>query len=341
MNDDLSAAPCIAFVAYPGAGLLDIAGAQSVFWAAARAMESRGKKGYRCVILSVEGGLVTTAEGLTVDTLPIPSSRSSSIGINTTAQTFDTLIVAGSPDITQTLTDNPRLIDWIAEQAPAVRRVASICSGTFLLAAAGLLDGKCATTHWSLCAALEAGFPRIQVDRDAMFIQQGSLWTCGGTTSGIDLALALVEADCGREVAMQVGRELLVFIKRPGGQPQLSELLVAQSSGGERFDELHLWLVSNMGRNDLSVSLLAQQMHMSTRNFSRLYKRSTGRTPAKTIELFRVGSARRMLQDSDRNIDQVACACGFGDEERMRVTFHRHLGLSPRDYRARYLATTD
>ena len=290
-------------------------------------MEALGAVGYHCVVASVDGGLVETAEGLPIDTLAIATIR----------PVIDTLIVPGSPDILSLLPANARLIQWIASPPLASQRTASICGGTFLLAAAGLLEGKWVTTHWSMCDLLESRHPTLKVERDAVFIQQGNLWTCGGVTSGMDLALALVEADCGREVAMQVARELLVVLKRPGGQSQFSELLCAQSNTSSMFDELHLWLASNVGRNDLSVGQLAQQMHMSARNFSRVYKRATGRTPAKTLELFRLGAAKRMLEDSDRNIDQVACSCGFGDEERMRVTFHRHLGLSPRDYRVRHL----
>jgi transcriptional regulator GlxA family with amidase domain len=324
----------VVFSAYPGVGLLDIAGAQSVFWSAGRAMEAQGALGYHCVIASIEGGLVETAEGLYIDTLAVASIAD----IADSPPGIDTLIVPGSPDILPALSANECLIQWIASPQLALRRVASICSGTFLLAAAGLLDGKWVTTHWSMCDTLKSRHRSLRVDRDAVFIQQGNVWTSGGVTSGMDLALALVEADCGREVAMQVARELLVVLKRPGGQPQYSELLCAQSNPSGTFDELHLWLASNIGQNDLSVGHLAQQVHMSARNFSRVYKRVTGRTPAKTIELFRLGAARRMLEDSDRNIDQVASACGFGDEERMRVTFHRHLGLSPRDYRVRHLA---
>lgn len=171
---------------------------------------------------------------------------------------------------------------------------------------------------------------------DAIFIQQGNVWTSAGVSAGIDLALALVEADCGRHVALQVARELVVFLKRPGGQAQFSQLLQAQTDDTAGFDALHLWIADNLSDSDLTVERLAEQSRMSPRNFARVYKQKTGRTPAKAIELFRMEAARRLLEDSQRNIDQVAQLCGFGDEERMRYTFHRHLSISPRDYRERF-----
>jgi transcriptional regulator GlxA family with amidase domain len=175
-------------------------------------------------------------------------------------------------------------------------------------------------------------FPTVQIDRDAIFVQQGAVWTSAGVTAGIDLALALVEADCGHDVAMEVARELVVFLKRPGGQSQFSEMLQAQAEdSAAMFDELNLWIAGNLERDDLNVDVLADQARMSPRNFARVYKQKTGRTPAKAVE-----AARRLLEDSPRNVDQIARLCGFGDEERMRVTFQRHLGVAPRDYRRRF-----
>ena len=213
---------------------------------------------------------------------------------------------------------------------------ASVCSGTFLLALAGLLEGRRAATHWAMCELLKQRFPSIEVDVDAIFVQQGQVWTSAGVSAGIDLALALVEADCGREVALQVARELVVFLKRPGGQAQFSQVLQAQTADSAGFDALHAWISDNLRDSDLSVERLAAQSHMSPRNFARVYKQKTGRTPAKAIELFRMEAARRMLEDSQRSIEQIAGLCGFGDEERMRCTFHRHLAISPRDYRERF-----
>ncbi|WP_172150216.1 MULTISPECIES: GlxA family transcriptional regulator [Pseudomonas] len=317
----------ILFVAYPQVGLLDLTGAQTVFWAATKAMHARGLPGYQRLTVSLAGGLVQTAEGLAVDTQPL-----SGFAVNG----VDTLVVPGSPAIEQVVAESAELIRWIADHAHLARRTASVCSGTFLLAEAGLLDGKRAATHWAMCERLGARFPSIDVDNDAIFVQQGSVWTSAGVSAGIDLALSLVEADCGREVAMQVARELVVFLKRPGGQAQFSELLQAQTQDVAVFDELHRWLADNLGQPNLGVEVLAERCHMSPRNFSRLYKQKTGRSPAKAVELFRLEAARRLLEDSERNIEQIARECGYGDEERMRSTFQRHLAISPRDYRKRF-----
>ena len=317
----------LVFLAYPQMGLLDLTGAQTVFWAATKAMVERGLPGYVVHTASLAGGLMPTAEGLSVDTLPLAQFDPAAL---------DTLIVPGAPAIQQALAANTDLVDWLRHASTRARRTASVCSGTFLLAQAGLLQGRRAATHWAMCDMLKRGFPSIEVDMDAIFVQQGNVWTSAGVSAGIDLALALVEADCGRHVALQVARELVVFLKRPGGQAQFSQLLQAQTDDTAGFDALHLWIADNLSDRELTVERLAEQSRMSPRNFARVYKQKTGRTPAKAIELFRVEAARRLLEDSQRNIDQVAHLCGFGDEERMRYTFHRHLAISPRDYRARF-----
>ncbi|TKJ79102.1 AraC family transcriptional regulator [Pseudomonas sp. CFBP13509] len=317
----------LVFLAYPQMGLLDLTGAQTVFWAATKAMVERGLPGYVVHTTSLAGGLMPTAEGLSVDTLPLAQFDPAAL---------DTLIVPGAPAIQQALAANTDLVDWLRHASTRARRTASVCSGTFLLAQAGLLQGRRAATHWAMCDMLKRGFPSIDVDMDAIFVQQGNVWTSAGVSAGIDLALALVEADCGRHVALQVARELVVFLKRPGGQAQFSQLLQAQTDDTAGFDALHLWIADNLSDRELTVERLAEQSRMSPRNFARVYKQKTGRTPAKAIELFRVEAARRLLEDSQRNIDQVAHLCGFGDEERMRYTFHRHLAISPRDYRARF-----
>ncbi|MBB6286809.1 MULTISPECIES: GlxA family transcriptional regulator [unclassified Pseudomonas] len=317
----------LVFLAYPQMGLLDLTGAQTVFWAATKAMVERGLPGYVVHTASLAGGLMPTAEGLSVDTLPLAQFDPAAL---------DTLIVPGAPAIQQALAANTDLVDWLRHASTRARRTASVCSGTFLLAQAGLLQGRRAATHWAMCDMLKRGFPSIDVDMDAIFVQQGNVWTSAGVSAGIDLALALVEADCGRHIALQVARELVVFLKRPGGQAQFSQLLQAQTDDTAGFDALHLWITDNLSDRELTVERLAEQSRMSPRNFARVYKQKTGRTPAKAIELFRVEAARRLLEDSQRNIDQVAHLCGFGDEERMRYTFHRHLAISPRDYRARF-----
>jgi len=326
-TESLSLPRILVFLAYPQMGLLDLTGAQTVFWAASKAMNERGLAGYELHTASLEGGLIATAEGLSVHTTALHLFNDSSV---------DTLIVPGAPNIRQAMIDGVALVDWLREASVKAKRTASVCSGTFLLAQAGLLEGLRAATHWAMCDMLKSGFPTIDVDVDAIFIQQGSVWTSAGVSTGIDLALALVEADCGREVALQVARELVVFLKRPGGQAQFSLLLQSQMDESSGFDALHLWISENLSDANMTVESLARQAQMSQRNFARVYKRKIGRTPAKAIELFRMEAARRMLEDSQRNIDQIAQLCGFGDEERMRYTFHRHLSISPREYRSRF-----
>jgi len=317
----------VLFVAFPDVGVLDLTGAQTVFWAATKALEARGLKGYERCTASLAGGLVRSAEGLELMTAKLSDFRPSSV---------DTLVVPGSPHMASVLDASAPLVTWLKRASRVTRRTASVCSGAFLLAAAGLLDAKRATTHWLMFDMMTARFPTVQIDRDAIFVQQDSVWTSAGVTAGIDLALALVEADCGHEIAMEVARELVVFLKRPGGQSQFSELLRAQADDTATFDELNLWITRHLKRTDLTVEFLAERASMSPRNFARVYKEKTGRTPAKAVEVFRLEAARRLLEDSTRNIDQIAALCGFGDEEHMRVTFQRNLGVAPRDYRKRF-----
>ncbi|MET4577675.1 GlxA family transcriptional regulator [Ottowia thiooxydans] len=321
----------VLFIAFPEVGLLDLTGAQTVFWCASKAMQARGLPGYERCTASLGGGLVRSAEGLVLQTDALEKYR---------ASTVDTLVVPGSPHMAQVLEDAAPLVQWLKRAAVKTRRTASVCSGAFLLASAGLLDQKRATTHWLLFDMMRDRFPTVQIDRDAIFVQQGAVWTSAGVTAGIDLAMALVEADCGHDVAMEVARELVVYLKRPGGQSQFSGMLRSQTEdSAAMFDELNLWIADNLERSDLGVEQLAEQARMSPRNFARVYKQKTGRTPAKAVELFRLEAAKRLLEDSTRNIDQIARLCGFGDEERMRVNFRRHLGVAPRDYRRRFAAS--
>lgn len=245
----------------------------------------------------------------------------------------DTVIVPGSPTILEVAKNETALIDWLATASGKIRRMASVCSGAFLLAFAGLLDGKRATTHWAMLDRFRELFPTVDLDPDAIFVQQQNLWTSAGVTTGIDLALAMVEADYGHEVALNSAKELAVYMKRPGAQPQLSEILISQSRQVPVFESLHLWILQNLSTQELSVEQLADYVGMSPRNFARLYKEKTGRTPAKGVEHFRLEAARRQLQDPGRPIDVIARECGFGSEERMRVAFQRHFEMSPSEYR--------
>ena len=321
------ATPLVLFVAFPGMGLLDLTGPQTVFWCAAKRMAERGLVPYERHTVSVDGGLVVTAEGVALDTLPAAQFA---------GRALDTILVPGAPGISAVLADVGTTVDWIAGAAPHARRVTSVCTGAFLLAQGGLLDGRRVATHWNMADVLEQRFPALEVDREAIFVRQDPVWTSAGVTAGIDLALALVEEDCGRALAMDVARELVVFMKRAGGQAQESELLRAQVRDDAAFDALHGWILDNLHDAGLTVERLAAQVHMSARNFARVYKQKTGRPPAKAVELFRIGAAKRMLEQSEANLAQIARQCGFGDEDRMCTAFRRHLDETPSAYRKRF-----
>ncbi len=317
----------VLFVAFPEMCLLDIAGPQTAFWVASRSMEARGLPGYARHTVSLNGGLVRTLEGVALDTLALADFATAEV---------DTIIIPGAPNIELVVDQSAQLVEWLRLAAGAARRIASVCTGAFMLARAGLLEGKRAATHWAFCDLLKKRHPTIDVDSDAIFVQQDKIWTSAGVTAGVDLSLALIEADCGREIALGVAKELVVFLKRPGGQAQFSMLLQSQAHDSAVFDDLHLWISENLSGDSLAVEDLAERVRMSPRNFARVYKEKTGRTPAKAVEIFRLEAARRLLEDSGRNIDQIARLSGFGDEERMRVTFQRNLGISPTEYRKRF-----
>jgi transcriptional regulator GlxA family with amidase domain len=227
-------------------------------------------------------------------------------------------------------------LDWVRARASGARRVASVCTGAFLLAAAGLLDGKRAVTHWMHCAELARRFPAIRVEPDPIFVRDDAIWTSAGVTAAIDLALALVEDDVGRSLALAVARHLVMFLKRPGGQAQFSTALSLQSAE-DRFGTLHDWISRRLA-DDLSLPALARQAGMSERSFSRRYTEATGITPARAVERLRVEAARRLLSDTRLPVKRIAARCGFGSEETLRRSFMRLLAATPQDYRARFSA---
>jgi transcriptional regulator GlxA family with amidase domain len=225
------------------------------------------------------------------------------------------LLVAGGEGV-EVAIENPVLVDWVRKRAAQARRVASVCTGAFMLAAAGVLDGRRAATHWKYCTKLAQRFPAVHVEPDPIFVCDGPVWTSAGVTAGIDLALALVEEDLGRSVALAVARYLVVFLKRPGGQAQFSAALALQAVD-DKFGLLHDWINGHLA-DDLSLSVLADQAGMSERSFSRHYAEATGQTPARAIERLRVDAARRLLSESRHPVKRVAQRCGFGSEETMR-----------------------
>ena len=314
----------IEILAFQDVQLLDVAGPLQVFASANELAHAAGKPPPYELAVVAELPLVTTSAGLGLAVQDLPES-----GVP-----LDTLIVAGGFGVHQAC-ENAAMIRWITARAAAARRVASVCTGAFLLATAGLLDGRRAVTHWRRCAEFARRFPAVHVEPDPIFVRAGNIWTSAGITAGIDLALALVEADLGRQLALAVARQLVVFLKRPGGQAQFSATLALQH-GDARFERLHAWIADNL-RRDLSVPVLAAAAAMSERSFVRHYRRATGMTPARAIERIRVEAARPVLEQG-LPVKRVAARCGFGSEETMRRSFLRLLGATPQAYRERFSA---
>ncbi|QBQ97064.1 GlxA family transcriptional regulator [Paraburkholderia pallida] len=339
----MSASSCarhVVFAVAPDLVLLDACGPVEAFWRAELAMRARRAQAapisaepcaYRVTLASVAGGVLPTFAGM-----PVVTERLDALD----TATIDTLIVPGVP-IDETTVLQPELVAWIAAAAPRARRVASVCTGAFYLAAAGLLDGRRATTHWRNAAQLARRFPRVNVDPEPIFVRDERdgrvVWTSAGVTAGIDLALALIEEDCGHAAAMHAARRLVVFMKRPGGQAQFSEALEAQSAAGGAFDTLHGWMAANL-RTELSVERLAEEARMSPRTFARRYVEAVGRTPARTVAAMRVEAAAHALAQSRQSVKRIAADCGFGTEQNLRRAFERRYGVRPLDYRARFSA---
>ncbi|RZS78966.1 GlxA family transcriptional regulator [Pigmentiphaga kullae] len=247
----------------------------------------------------------------------------------------DAAILVGARNIEEAMRHSPAIVDWAAAVAPRIARLAALCSGSFFLAEAGLLDGRRATTHWSVSRLLQQRYPRIDVQADAIYIRQGNLWTSAGVTAGIDLALAMVEEDCGRDLALEVARDMVVYLKRPGGQSQFSMHLNSQTTSHPGIRKTQDWILSNL-HQPLAVSDLAAHAAMSLRNFTRVFVRETGSTPQAFVETARVDLVRRLLEDAALPLKTVAARAGFGSDAQLRKVFQRHLGVTPRAYRERF-----
>ncbi|WP_322008256.1 GlxA family transcriptional regulator [Paraburkholderia tropica] len=337
-----SSARHVVFAVAPELVLLDACGPVEAFWRAELAVRAASARqsptpspgeahAYRVTVASLAGGVLPTFAGL-----PVVTERLDTID----PATLDTLIVPGIPIDDATVPD-PALVAWIAAAAPRARRVASVCTGAFYLAAAGLLDGRRATTHWRNAAQLARRYPQIDVDPEPIWLRDErdgrAVWTSAGVTAGIDLSLALIEEDYGHAVAMQAARRLVVFMKRPGGQAQFSETLEAQSAAGGAFEALHGWMAANL-HVELSVERLAEEARMSPRTFARRYVEAVGRTPARTVAAMRIEAAAHALAQSRRPVKRIAADCGFGSEQNLRRAFERRYGVLPVDYRARFSA---
>ncbi|WP_419993605.1 GlxA family transcriptional regulator [Streptomyces boninensis] len=308
----------VVIVVYPGVLGLDVVGPLEVF---ALANRFGAAPAYATSLTSTTGGTVTASSGLTIGSEPL----------GTVGMPLDTLVVAGGYGIGQAIGDRD-LIDWLRGSAGSARRVTSVCTGALLLAQAGLLDSRRATTHWSLYEALARNHPSIDVETGPVYVRDGNVWTSGGVTAGMDLALALVEHDHGPELALRVAREMVMFVHRPGGFPQISAQLQVRRPTREPLRAL-LAFIAEHPEADLSVPALARRCAMSVRAFSRVFRGQTGTTPAAFVQTSRVEAARRLLQTSDATFEEIARACGFRTVATMHRTFQRAIGTTPGRFR--------
>ena len=314
----------IEILAFPRVQLLDVAGPLQVFASANEQALAQGlPRPYAPGVVAAGNAAITASAGLGLLAAPLPPAEAP----------LDTLLVAGGQGIEAAAAD-PALLDWVRARAGHASRVASVCTGAFLLAAAGLLDGKRAATHWAYCADLARRFPAVRVQADPIFVRDGDVWSSAGVTAGIDLSLALVEQDLGRTLALAVARHLVVFLTRPGGQSQFSAALALQG-GDDRFAGLHDWIGDHLA-DDLALAKLAGVAGMSERSFSRHYAAATGLSPTRAVERLRVEAARRLLADTRWPLKRIATSCGLGSEETLRRSFVRLLAATPQEYRARF-----
>ena len=312
----------VILLVFQGAQGLDVLGPAEVFAAAAR---YAGCDGYEVIVASVDGGPVRATSGVRIETRPLRSVR---------LRSDDTVLAAGGTEAgVRAAADSAPTIAWLRRAARTVRRVGSVCSGAFLLAQAGVLDGLRVATHWDACSALAASRPQLTVDADAIFVREGRVWTSAGVTTGIDMALAMVEEDFGRRVADLIAARLVLYARRPGFQSQFSETLVAQTSASEGLAPVLEWVRANL-RAKVDVRRLARKAGMSERTLHRRCIEELGTTPSKLIERTRIEQARTLLATTKLGTKAVAERCGFGSPGRMTRAFDRTLGVAPREYRA-------
>jgi transcriptional regulator GlxA family with amidase domain len=302
----------LGLIAFPGFQILDLAAA-CVFELANLAGE---RKTYEINLLSERGGRVASSSGIEVETQAFGDPA------------FDTLMVVGDLAAAE---PSETLVRFVAEASAVSRRICSICTGSFVLAAAGVLNGRRATTHWANARALQRRYPMVRVEEDRIFIEDGKVWTSAGMSAGIDLSLALVEADLGFEVSKRVAQKMVVYHRRTGGQSQFSAMLELESKS-DRI-QLALDYAKRNLRKTLSVGELAEVAHLSARQFSRAFRAETGQSPAKAVESLRVEAARSLVEESRHTIEVVARETGFADPERMRRAFIRRFGHPPQTFR--------
>lgn len=312
----------VVLLAFADVQPLDFAGPVEVFGGAARLSPGA----YSVEVVAPSGDPISTRSGAysILPARPMASCRGA----------IDTLLVAGGSG-SRAAAGDPAVVDWVRRAAARSRRVGSVCTGAFVLAAAGLLDGRRATTHWASCSELARSHPAVEVDPEPIFIRDGDVWTSAGVTAGIDLALGLVEDDLGPAIARQLARWLVVFLQRPGGQAQFSSHLAGVPAARDSLRELQGWIADHLDA-DLRVESLSARVSMSPRNFARAFRQETGLTPAAYIEALRLEAARRRLEQGREPVEVVANRVGFGTPETMRRAFARRLGVAPAAYRARF-----
>lgn len=317
----------VMMVAFEDVQLLDVAGPYATL-AAANDLEP-ARPVYELTLLAQRAGPLKTSAGLSVE-----AGKAYAALMPSDLEGLHTLITVGGEGTARAY-DDENLIAFVARAARHAERIASVCTGSFLLAKAGLLDGRRATTHWAACARLQELHPKVVVEENAIFVRDGNVWTSAGVTAGMDLALALIAEDLGREAALKVARRLVMFMMRPGGQSQFSVVLDTQRSGEGRLAGVIAWMREHPA-NDLSVPRLALRAKMSERTFARAFRAETGETPARFVDRLRVETARIALSQGEIAVERAAAEAGFGSAERMRRAFHRHLGVSPTDFQARF-----
>jgi transcriptional regulator GlxA family with amidase domain len=314
----------VLFILFDGIQSLDLTGPLDAFAGANEWCQSRGEP-HRYVLrtASLGGAVVRSSSGLIIT----PDAD-----LAMTERPPDLLVVPGGEGARRR---DPELVAWLRAHAPRAKRLASVCTGAFLLAEAGLVKGRRVTTHWAYCAMLAAEYPDLVVDSEPIFVRDGPVSTSGGVTSGIDLGLALVEEDLGHDAALSVARDLVVFLRRPGNQVQFKNQLIVKVASQDRLRDVQLWIAEHPEAN-LSVRALASRAGMSARHFSRAFAVDTGLPPGQYVDRTRIEAARRCLEDTTRRIEEVSRTCGYGTAESMRRAFIRTLGMSPVEYRRRF-----
>lgn len=323
---DAVASRTIALVAFDGVQALDLVGPHEVFTTANAVMRSQT---YDVDMVARAAGPVVSDSALTLIATAFPE----------VPPAYDTVIVPGGSATRRLAPDSPE-VAWLALAARRTRRLATVCTGAFLAARAGLLTGRRVATHWRYADRLQREHPELTVDADPIFVRDGDVWTSAGVTAGIDLSLALVEDDCGAAVAQEIARSLVMFLRRPGGQSQFAAPTWIDRAASEPVREAQQ-LVDCAPGDDHRVPVLAARVGMSERNFARLFTRQVGMSPARYVERVRIDTARQLLEAEPATAEAIARRCGFGTGETLRRAFHRHLGVAPDDYRKRFGITPD